>query len=100
MKYVGRAVNVLLLLAAVNALPLVWFFYSVAQASPNSGWLYLPLLAVFLYVNTRPLPKRGPTKRIQRLAEGCELLWLFGVTVTVTVRRRLRQRVDGAGGGV
>ena len=85
MKYVGRAVNVLLLLAAVNALPLVWFFYSVAQASPNSGWLYLPLLAVFLYVNTRPLPKRGPTKRIQRLAEGCELLWLFGVTVTVTV---------------
>ncbi len=85
MRYIRRAVNVLVLLAAVNAASLVWFCSSVAEAAPHAKWLYLPLLAVFLYVNIRPLPKRCPTKRIQRLAEGCELLWLFAVTLTLTV---------------
>ena len=85
MKYVRRIVYSLLLTAAVNALPVVWLFYLITEANLNSGWLYLPLLAAFLYVNIRPIPSKGPTKRIQRLAEGCELLELFCVTAAVTV---------------
>ena len=84
MKYVRRMVNILLLTAAVNAMSLVWFLSSVAGAFPDAKWLYLPLLAAFIFVNIRPIPKKYPTKRIQRLAEGCELLWLFVVTLTLT----------------
>ena len=84
MKYVRRIVYSLLLTAAVNALPVVWRFYLITEANLNSGWLYLPLLAAFLYVNIRPIPRKGPTERIQRLAEGCELLELFCVTAAVT----------------
>ena len=47
------------------------------------------LTAAFLWMNLRPIPKSGPTKRIQRLAEGCELLWLFFVTATATVLLQL-----------
>lgn len=85
MNYIRRIANLLLLLAAVNALPLAWLLYSVAEGVSSSGWLYLLLLAAFLYVNVRPLPKDRPAKGIQRLAEGCELLWLFAVTATLTV---------------
>lgn len=85
MKYVRRIVYSLLLTAAVNAMPLVCLFYSATEAAFNSGWLYLPLLAAFLYVNIRPIPEAGPTRRIQRLAGGCELLWLFCVTAVVTI---------------
>ncbi len=84
MRYVRRIVCGLLLAAAVNALPLVWLLYT-EWPLPGAGWLFLPLAAAFFFVNIRPIPKRGPTKRIQRLAEGCELLWLFCVTVTATV---------------
>ena len=49
----------------------------------------LLLTAAFLWVNLRPIPKSGPTKRIQRLAEGCELLWLFCVTATATILLQL-----------
>ena len=69
MKYVRRIVYCLLLTAAANALPLVWLLYA-KSLSPGAGWLFLPL-AAFLWVNLRPLPKTCPTKRIQRLAEGC-----------------------------
>jgi len=85
MKFVRKIVNILLLLAAVNALSVVWFLTSVAGAVPDMKWLYLPLAAAFLYVNIHPIPKNCPTKRIQRLSEGCELLWLFAVTLTLTV---------------
>lgn len=88
MKYVRRIVYSLLLTAAVNALPLVWLLYT-KWSVPGAGWLFLPLAAVFLWVNLRPIPKTGPTKRVQRLAEGCELLRLFCVTATATVLLQL-----------
>ena len=85
MKYARRVVYSLLLTAAVNAMPLVCMFYSATEADFNSGWLYLPLLAAFLYVNIRPISKSSPTRRIQRLAEGCELLRLFCVTAAASI---------------
>lgn len=88
MKYVRRIVYCLLLTAAANALPLVWLLYAKWSVS-GAGWLFLPLAAAFLWVNLRPIPKSGPTKRIQRLAEGCELLRLFCVTATATVLLQL-----------
>ena len=88
MKYVRRIVYCLLLTAAANALPLVWLLYAEWSVS-GAGWLFLPLAAAFLWVNLRPIPKSGPTKRIQRLAEGCELLWLFCVSATATVLLQL-----------
>ena len=84
MKYVRRIVYSLLLTAAANALPLVWLLYAKSLI-PGAGWLFLPLAVAFLWVNLRPIPKTGPTKRIQRLAEGCELLWLFCVSATAIV---------------
>jgi len=77
MKYAVRAANALLLTAAVNAMPTVWL--------TGMGWLYLPLLAAFVYVNIRPTATLGPTKRIQRLERGCELLRLFLISLTATV---------------
>ena len=88
MKCVRRIVYSLLLTAAANALPLVWLLYAEWSVS-GTGWLFLPLAAAFLWVNLRPIPKSGPTKRIQRLAEGCESLWLFCVTATTTVLLQL-----------
>jgi len=85
MKYIRRIVNVLLLLASVNAMPLFWFASSCTQALPRSVWPCLLLLAAFLWVNIRPIPKDRPTERIQRLAEGCELLWLFAVVCGLTL---------------
>ena len=84
MKYVRRVIYALLLTAAVNALPLVWMLYANSLI-PGAGWLFLPLAVAFLWVNLRLIPKSGPTKRIQRLVEGSELLWLFCVTATATV---------------
>ena len=83
MKYVRRIVYSLFL-AVVNALPLVWLLYAEWSVS-GTGWLFLPLAAAFLWVNLRPIPKAGPTKRIQWLAEGCELLWLFAAVCCVTL---------------
>ena len=88
MKYVRWIVYCLLLTAAANALPLVWLLYA-NSVIPGAGWLFLPLAAAFLWVNLRPIPKTGPTERIQRLAEGCELLRLFCVTATATVLLQL-----------
>ena len=85
MKYIRRTLYVLLLSAAVNAMPLVWLLAFIFPASFNPGWLW-PLLAVFfVLVNIRPLPKKSPTRRIQLLAEGTELLRLFSVTAAVTL---------------
>lgn len=85
MKYVRRIVYSLLLTVAVNALPLGWFASGCTVAVFRAKWLYLPLAAAFLWVNIRPIPKAGPTKRIQRLAEGVELLWLFAAVCCVTL---------------
>ncbi len=86
MKYIRRIVYSLLLTAAVNALPVGWFASGCTVAVFRAKWLYLPLAAAFLWVNIRPIPtKTGPTRRIQRLAEGCELLWLFAAVCCVTL---------------
>ena len=85
MKYVRRIVYCLLLTAVANALPLGWFASGCTVAVFRAKWLYLLLAAAFLWVNIRPIPKSGPTKRIQRLAEGCELLWLFAAVCCVTL---------------
>ena len=85
MKYVRRIVYSLLLTAAVNALPVGWFASGCTVAVFRAKWLYLPLAAAFLWVNIRPIPKTGPTKRIQHLAEGCELLGLFAAVCCVTL---------------
>lgn len=85
MKYARRTAYVLLLLAAVNYMPLVWLLSLVLPASFSTEWLWPTLLVFFILVNIRPLPRTAPTKRIQRLAEGAELLWLFSVTAAVTL---------------
>ncbi len=83
MRRARRAVNTLLLLAAVNGLPMTFFWISYGD---GTAWPYLPLLAAYLFVNLRPIPwKQGPTRRIYWLDSGCELLRLFGVSATVTV---------------
>lgn len=85
MKYARRTAYVLLLLAAVNYMPL---FFLLAFAFPNfplHGFLPLLLMVAVLLINLRPLPQTAPTKRIQRLAEGAELLRLFSVTAAVTL---------------
>ncbi len=82
MKYIRRIIHTLLLLAGVNALPLLEWVW------PSDGtrlFLLLFLAAAFVCVNIWPIPKMCPTKRIQRLAEGCALLRLFCVTATATV---------------
>lgn len=83
MKYVRRSVCVLLLTAAANGIPIYILAYVLdslisGKMAPPTFWYGMPLLfAVFLYINIHPLPKAAPTKRIQQLAEGVELLWLF-----------------------
>ena len=85
MKYVRRVIYALLLTAVVSVLPLGWFASGCTVAVFRAKWLYLPLAAAFLWVNLRPIPEKGPTKRIQRLAEGCELLRLFMAVCCVTL---------------
>ncbi|MCI9122238.1 MAG: triacylglycerol lipase [Oscillibacter sp.] len=80
MKYIRRILHTLFLLAAVNVLPLVCFLPVPAKLGCCAA-----LFVLFLYVNIRPIAKTAPTKRIQRLAEGCELLCLFSVTATCSV---------------
>ena len=85
MKYLRRIVHTLLLLAAVNGLPQVFFWCTLTEAVPGFSWLYLPLLAVYFYVNIRPVPwRQGPTRHIYWLDSGCELLRLFAASLTVT----------------
>ena len=62
MKYVRRIVYCLLLTAAANALPLGWFASGCTVAVFRAKWLYLLLAAAFLWVNIRPIPKKGPTE--------------------------------------
>ncbi len=85
MKYVRRALCILLLSAAANALPLVWLLAFLFPVFFNPKWLWLPLAVFFIFVNIRPLPKAAPAGRIQRLSEGAELLRLFSAATAITI---------------
>ncbi len=79
MKYLRRILFVLVLLVAANgALALM-----MLGSTPLGIGACLLLLAGFVYVNLRPIPKTAPTKRIYQLSAGCELLRLFLVTATL-----------------
>ena len=79
MKHLRRILFVLILLAAANgALALM-----MLGSTPLGIGACLLLLAGFVYVNLRPIPKTAPTKRIDQLSAGCELLRLFLVTATL-----------------
>ena len=79
MKYLRRILFVLILLAAANgALALM-----MLGSTPLGIGACLLLLVGFVYVNLRPIPKTAPTKRIDQLSAGCELLRLFLVTATL-----------------
>lgn len=79
MKHFRRILFALVLLAAANgALALM-----MLGSTPLGIGACLLLLAGFVYVNLRPLPKTAPTKRIDQLSAGCELLRLFLITATI-----------------
>ena len=81
MKHLRRILFVLILLAAANgALALM-----MLGSTPLGIGACLLLLAGFVYVNLRPIPKTAPTKRIDQLSAGCELLRLFLITATINV---------------
>ena len=81
MKYLRRILFVLVLLVAANgALALM-----MLGSTPLGIGACLLLLAGFVYVNLRPIPKTAPTKRIDQLSAGCELLRLFLITATINV---------------
>ena len=81
MKHLRRILFVLILLAATNgALALM-----MLGSTPLWIGACLLLLAGFVYVNLRPIPKTAPTKRIDQLSAGCELLRLFLITATINV---------------
>ena len=81
MKYLRRILFVLVLLAAANgALALM-----MLGSTPLGIGACLLLLVGFVYVNLRPIPKTAPTKRIDQLSAGCELLRLFLITATINV---------------
>ena len=81
MKYLRRILFVLVLLVAANgALALM-----MLGSTPLGIGACLLLLAGFVYVNLRPIAKTAPTKRIDQLSAGCELLRLFLITATINV---------------
>ena len=81
MKHLRRILFVLILLAAANgALALM-----MLGSTPLGIGACLLLLVGFVYVNLRPIPKTAPTKRIDQLSAGCELLRLFLITATINV---------------
>lgn len=81
MRKARRAVNILVLLAAANAVLLYLFL----GGGPLGTVACLLLLAGFILVNVQPLRKTAPTRRIHQMTMGCELLKLFLITVTVNV---------------
>ncbi len=86
MRYVRRTVYTLLLCLLVNYLALISLPLSQSAVGAAAAWLcWLPPLAAFVYINLRPVPKTAPTRRIQRLAEGCELLRLFAAGFALTL---------------
>ena len=81
MNRVRRILLSLALLAVTNA---VLLFLTLGGCLPAAA-VCLILLAAFVYINLRPIPKTAPTKRIHQLSAGCELLRLFLISATVNV---------------
>lgn len=84
MKYVRRITYSLVMGAMMNYVPLFALLYFLRRTQFTLVYL-LPLLAVFICINVRPLPKTAPTRRVQQLAEGCELLQLFVLTFLLSL---------------
>lgn len=79
-RWVRRGVNVLLLLASTNFLYIARHFDDGISVA-----ITVILLAVFLWVNVRPIAKSAPMRRIYQLRAGSELLHLFLITATVNI---------------
>ena len=74
-----RGISVCLLLASTN------FVQIATWLQPGGAIGAVLLLAAFLRINVRPVPRDAPTGRIYHLLAGCELLRLFLITATVNV---------------
>ena len=81
MNHLRRVIQILVVLAASNG----WLLFMLLGGGLPATGICLLLLAAFACINLRPMPKTAPTKRIQQLSAGCELLRLFLVTATVNV---------------
>ena len=81
MKCLRRVLQSMVLLAAAN----VWLLFMLLGGGLPGTVVCLLLLAAYLYINLRPIPRAAPTKRIHQMSAGCELLRLFLITATVNV---------------
>ncbi len=79
MNMARRILLSLVLLAGGNV---VLLFLTLGGGLPAAA-VCLVLLAAFVYINLRPIPRTAPTKRIHHLSAGRELLRLFLITATV-----------------
>ena len=79
-RWVRRGVNILLLLASTNFLYIARHFEDGISVA-----ITVILLAVFLWVNVRPIAKSAPMRRIYQLRAASELLHLFLITATVNI---------------
>ena len=79
MNHLRRVFQSLVVLAAAN----VWLLFMLLGGGLQSTVVCLLLLAAYLYINLRPVPRIAPTKRIHQLSAGCELLRLFLIAATV-----------------
>lgn len=77
MRYLRRIIYILLLAAMADYIPLWMLVLRPLIQATFSMLPWLPLLAVFLFINLFPLQGTAPTRQIRQLAAGCELLRLF-----------------------
>ena len=86
MTYLRRIIAGLLMAAAIQYIPLFTLACFASRSDrPLTFSCWMPLLAVFLFLNVRPLPKTAPTGRIQQLAEAVELLQLFAAEFLISL---------------
>ncbi len=87
MKYIRRLLYALLMGSMINYIPIftLLYFLRSTQISFHALIYWLPLLAAFVFINLCPLPNIVPIRRIQLLAEGCELLRLFLITFVLSL---------------
>ena len=89
MTYLRRIIRIiagLLMAAAIQYIPLFTLACFASRSDrPLTFSCWMPLLAVFLFLNVRPLPKTAPTGRIQQLAEAVELLQLFAAEFLISL---------------
>ena len=79
MNHLRRVFQSLVVLAAAN----VWLLFMLLGGGLQSTIVCLLLLAAYLYINLRPVPRIAPTKRIHQLSAGCELLRRCLIATTV-----------------